>query len=400
MLIFGRAAAHTWGEDEIAMVETAAELIGAAIERIESARAVQSQRDLLRVLETTSIKLGHVRGFQNILSILGEGAMALAKTYRAAVIMKQRDGRVTIPWMSGLTRSYAEGVTGQKPSSLACLFEIPAPVMMARGTNSPREAALGGILQMEAFAAIGLWPLVYDGQHIAVMACYYDEIPHLRALDDEMMQIFLHQAAAALENAGLYERLENQYVQAALTLAMAVEESETDPSERSQRMAELARETARRMGVSERGLEAIYWAALLHDIGKAAVPKEVLRKSEPLNAQEWEILHQIPLDGERYLGGVEHFRGAARLVRHCREHYDGGGYPDQLRGDQIPLGARILAVADAFQAMTEKRPYRKPLSPKEALAELHRLAGRQFDPRVVSMFDEWIRFETGEERLN
>jgi len=238
--------------------------------------------------------------------------------------------------------------------------------------------------------------MIYDDKTYAVVACYYDEMPHLKILEREVLQIFLRQATASLVNAELYDRLENQYVQTALSLATAVEDSEVDPVERSQRLADLAHATARQLGLSEGDLEAIYWAALLHDVGKAQVPRHVLQKSAPLEPHEWEVLHHVPIAGERLLGEATAFRDAARLVRHFREHYDGSGYPDRLKGEQIPLGARILAVADAFQAMTEKRPYRDSRSPEEAVAELSRMAGKQFDPVVVDKFIQAARMEADE----
>jgi HD-GYP domain-containing protein (c-di-GMP phosphodiesterase class II) len=121
-------------------------------------------------------------------------------------------------------------------------------------------------------------------------------------------------------------------------------------------------------------------------IGKIAVPDEVLHKPSPLTAAEEEIMHAHVTAGERILDPVPGLDGVGRLVRHSHERWDGSGYPDGLAADAIPLGARIIAVADAWHAMTSTRPYRVAMSHAEASAELRACAGRQFDPELVTVF--------------
>jgi putative nucleotidyltransferase with HDIG domain len=225
--------------------------------------------------------------------------MTLGKTYRAAIFMRQPDGTPYIPWMSGLTRDYAERVLEQKQAAFSRFFELPGHVLVTQNAVTPGEVNLYNVLQTEAFPAVGLWPMIYDDIDYAVVACYYDSMPHLKVLEREVLQIFLRQATASLVNAELYDRLENRYVQTALSLAAAVEDTDLDPVERSQHLAELAHTTARQMGLPDADLEAIYWAALLHDVGKAQVPRQVLKKSGPLEPQDWESLHHVPIAGER-----------------------------------------------------------------------------------------------------
>jgi two-component system, cell cycle response regulator len=131
-------------------------------------------------------------------------------------------------------------------------------------------------------------------------------------------------------------------------------------------------------------------AAELHDIGMLGIPDEVLRKPGPLDPQEWAFVRRHPLVGERIIGAAPAPAAAARLVRSTHERLDGGGYPDGLAGEQIPLGARIIAVCDAFTAMTSPRPYAPRRTLSEAVAELRRNAGTQFDPAVVDAFSELV----------
>ena len=117
-----------------------------------------------------------------------------------------------------------------------------------------------------------------------------------------------------------------------------------------------------------------------------AIPDEILAKPAPLDAAVWEFMRQHPIIGERMLGVAPALAGAARLVRWSHERVDGGGYPDSLVGDEIPIGVRIIAVCDAFNAMTSDRPYRRAVSADEAVAELQRHAGTQFDADVIAAF--------------
>lgn len=129
--------------------------------------------------------------------------------------------------------------------------------------------------------------------------------------------------------------------------------------------------------------ELISDVALLHDIGKIGIPNEVLHEPGKLNESQWEIMKQHPVIGERIVATVPGMEGVARAIRHEHEHWDGGGYPDGLRGGEIPLASRIVLVCDAFHAMTSNRPYRTAMSMVDTRLELSRCAGTQFDPTVV-----------------
>jgi diguanylate cyclase (GGDEF)-like protein/putative nucleotidyltransferase with HDIG domain len=170
---------------------------------------------------------------------------------------------------------------------------------------------------------------------------------------------------------------------AAASLARAVDARDVYTGSHSQRVAELAARTARRLGLPEEDVELTRLAASLHDLGKLAVPEEILRKPGPLTEPERIVLERHPQIGFRMLEslGVD---PVAEWVLHHHERWDGSGYPDGLPGDQIPLGARIIFVADAYDAMTSERVYRRRVGASEAIAELQRCAGSQFDPEIVT----------------
>jgi diguanylate cyclase (GGDEF)-like protein/putative nucleotidyltransferase with HDIG domain len=174
---------------------------------------------------------------------------------------------------------------------------------------------------------------------------------------------------------------------AAASLAKAVDARDAYTGSHSERVSALAAQIARRLGLDDAQVELTRLAASLHDLGKLAIPEEILRKPSALNESERLVLQRHPQIGHRMLEslGVEPL---AEWVLHHHERWDGDGYPNRLRGDEIPLGARIIFVADAYDAMTSERVYRQPLSSPEALEELERCAGTQFDPVVVDAFAE------------
>jgi diguanylate cyclase (GGDEF)-like protein len=151
-------------------------------------------------------------------------------------------------------------------------------------------------------------------------------------------------------------------------------------------VAELAEVTADRLGLPAHEVKLIALAAELHDVGKTAIPDAILNKPGPLDAVEWEFMRRHTVIGQRIILAAPSLAPTAGLVRSSHERWDGTGYPDALRGDSIPLGASIIAVCDAFDAMVSERPYRAAMSLDDALAELRRCAGAQFDPRVVETF--------------
>jgi diguanylate cyclase (GGDEF)-like protein len=166
-------------------------------------------------------------------------------------------------------------------------------------------------------------------------------------------------------------------------LAAAIEERDDHTHQHSQDVVHLARGVAMLLGLPADWAERIAHAALLHDVGKLAVPHEILHKRGPLTREEWEVMAEHPVAGERILLRIPDLAAIAPVVRHEHEHWDGSGYPDGLSGRLIPIGSRIILACDAYQAMIVDRPYRAALSPGEAAAELRSGAGVQFDPDVI-----------------
>lgn len=188
----------------------------------------------------------------------------------------------------------------------------------------------------------------------------------------------------ALERAGgSLERAADLELSGVAALVAALEARDHYTAEHSRRVVELAGAVARRLGLDEETAATVERVAVLHDVGKVAVPDSVLQKRGSLSDSEWELMRQHPAVGARIVASTRTLAHLAPPIRAEHEHWDGGGYPDGLRGEQIPIESRITLACDAYQAMTSARPYRGPMSDSEAQAELRANAGAQFDPGVV-----------------
>ena len=169
-------------------------------------------------------------------------------------------------------------------------------------------------------------------------------------------------------------------------LSTALDERDSTTEGHSRRVTAYARVLGQAAGLDEAGLTALARGAVLHDIGKIGVPDRILRKAGPLSPREQAMIRSHPTAGARILEGISFLQDALAVVLHHHEHWDGSGYPDGQRGEQISLLARIFAIVDCYDAMTSDRPYRKALSHADALAEIRRCSGVQFDPALVQVF--------------
>jgi putative nucleotidyltransferase with HDIG domain len=187
--------------------------------------------------------------------------------------------------------------------------------------------------------------------------------------------------------------MREMFTQTIGALAGAVDKRDPYTSKHSHRVKAIAVDIGREMSVTEPELEALEWGGLLHDVGKIGVPDSVLLKQERLTREERMIMNAHPVLGAEIIAPVTKLAPELPIIRHHHEWYNGSGYPDRLLGDEIPKLARILHVADAFEAMTAQRPYRMtPLTAEQALGELRKFAGIQFDPVVVDAFvrTSWV----------
>ena len=180
-------------------------------------------------------------------------------------------------------------------------------------------------------------------------------------------------------------------MQEMMALARSVEEKDSTTEGHCSRIERLAILIGERLGLPGEELVALSYGAYLHDIGKVMVPDKILGKSTPLTDHEWKEMHKHPDYGADMLSEKDYLAGAADVVRAHHERYDGTGYPHGIKGGEIPIGARVVAVVDTYDAITSIRPYQQALAREEAIRELEKNASTQFDPRVVRAFLEVLK---------
>jgi putative two-component system response regulator len=218
-----------------------------------------------------------------------------------------------------------------------------------------------------------------------------DETPlraQLLAFAHDLNEVYRRERTRTQELEEALRRLEESYLATVKTLAFVVEAKDTHTRSHLDRAHDYAVALAQRVAPELAADQTLRYGFFLHDIGKIGIPERILSKPGPLTDEEWAIMRTHPLLGAQILSPVTFLHPALPVVEAHHEKWDGSGYPRGLRGEQIPLGARIFALVDAFDAMTSDRPYRRALTFEQALEQISRAAGTQFDPEVVRCFVE------------
>lgn len=210
---------------------------------------------------------------------------------------------------------------------------------------------------------------------------------------DRLRAAYQQSLAYAVDLRKTHRRLQRSMLQSLLGLANALEAKDEYTRGHSDRVAALARRLALEAGLAEREADVVAQSGLLHDLGKIGVPEGVLRKPGPLTDEEWTVMRRHPLTGAQIMAPLEFFAAGALIVRHHHERQDGTGYPDGLAGEAIPLGARIVAIADVYDALTSERPYRRGLTHAAAIERLTAEAGHTLDARLTGLFTDYVAHE-------
>ena len=345
-----------------------------------------------------------------IVAAMALGGPAVAGWVAAIGTTEVREVRGRIPWYGtlanhagatlpavaagvvyyGLVRFFEPGAANYAVDFLATvvaasvlfvLNTVIASGVLALRTGQSISAVIVGDSRSTAFNNIALAPL---GWLMAIVYVFQWWATLLFALP-------LYTTRMASQR---FVEMRDMFTQTIGALAEAVDKRDPFTARHSQNVKEIAVDIGRVMRVNEAELEALEWGGLLHDVGKIGVPDRVLLKPDRLNREERMLMNSHPVLGAQIIAPVTRLAAELPIIRHHHEWYNGSGYPDRLIGDEIPKLARILHVADAFEAMTAARPYRMtPLTPEQALGELRKFAGVQFDPVVVDAFVKTSRVD-------
>lgn len=400
-LIIGSETPRTFSADEIRLLDAVADMSANAIHRASLLEELKQRvRELSTLFEVGQGITANLR-LDDVLTLVAEAAPRAIRSERCSLFLwNEQEERLVLRASTGVLSEeissvkyrLGEGLTGwvflENKSVLVPDVTVD-PRWKCNPNHEPALLSVGGLTRNALMVplrvrekVLGVLGLV---NKIAVKEKNISSAPFTPA-DESLLISLAGQTAIAIENARLYEDVRGLSIATIRSLATAIDARDPYTRGHSEGVAQLAVQIARGLGWRPADIEMLEFAALLHDVGKISVPDAILRKVEPLTPDEWSIIRLHPYYSAQIIKPVEPLKSIVPWVYHHHERCDGKGYPDGAKGEAIPLAARIIAVADTYNAMTTDRPYRKALSVAAAMAEIKRCAGNQFDPEVADAF--------------
>ncbi|MBV6397188.1 MAG: hypothetical protein HFACDABA_02793 [Anaerolineales bacterium] len=369
---------------------------------------IRAEREITRLLQESQQRLRHVEALRSIdlaigssmdlrttLNILLSYVKSLLAVDAADILLFNRVMQTfEFAAGNGFRTRVNETTFHSAGRALAARVALERRVVQVRVSDEAQASReLAALWKNEGFVAYTGVPLIAKGDLKGVLEIHHRSAFYPETHWMELLQNFSTQAAIAIENAQLFHELQTANFDLSLaydaTIAgwsRALELRENEPPGRSQRVTDLTLSLARAMGLRDADLIQVRRGALLHDIGKMAVPDSILRKTGPLSEEEWGIMRMHPIHARELLTPIAYLRLALDIPCHHHEKWDGSGYPSGLKGEDIPLAARVFAVADVYYASTSDRFHRKGISREQALEYIKSESGKHFDPDVVGAF--------------
>lgn len=383
-----RSRREPFPHDEVRMAEEIATEAAIAIEQTRLVRSSERQDAILAVVHDLARRLNRAPTLQAIAEIAAEAcATALASGMAALHLADASSQRLTLAAAIGLPQAYRQEIEqvaiGSYPSGTAAAErELVVIADTARATD------WHGIQQLAQthpqLRAIWALPLISEQDELlGTVTLFYPEPRAASESDVTLFRVLAHQIAVALERTILADRTRELYRASVASLAAAVDAKDPFTHNHSWRVAAMSRKLAESLGLPPSEVDMIELAGLLHDVGKIGIPDRVLQKPDGLDSDEWAMMRRHPDLGARILADNPALQPVVPIIRHHHERYDGQGYPDGLRGEEIPLGAAIVALADAVETMLSDRPYRRARSLAETIREVKACRGTHFMPCVV-----------------
>jgi len=242
-------------------------------------------------------------------------------------------------------------------------------------------------LRRKKIHSLAFVPLFSNRRHSGVLAAYIEDVRFFEKAEIDIFGMVASLCSMAVDNAAMIDKVRKDYFNSIKTLAEIIDANDSYTRGHCDKVMKYSIEICKRLNLGQRHMNSIKTASMLHDIGKIGVDLSVIRKAGKLSDEDWAKIRKHPEVGARIVRQIGFLNDIVPIIKHHHARFSGGGYPDAgKRGERIPIGARIIAVADAYDAMTSDRPYRKAMSHEEAVSELKRCSGTQFDPKVVTAF--------------
>src|SRR5438067_119780 len=319
----------------------------------------------------------------DVAKLLAESVVDLLKPAVSAVYIDKGGDTLDFAFTTGKAPSDLLALPKNSPA-MSRVLETGQAVAFSRRADAPESTRK--LLERFGHEALLIHPLRSADQTIGVLFVTWHDAHVFTDEERELIGILAGVGASTMRSIRLYRELDEAYLSTVSTLMSTIVARDHYREDHQRKIAADAVAVGERLDMSEHELRDLRYASLFHSLGKIGVPAAILSKAGPLTPEEKKIMQEHPLLGARILESIRFLRGVVPIVRHAYERWDGTGYPDALVGDQIPLTARILAVAIAFESMLAERPYRPARREDQALAEIKGFAGTYYDPTVVNAF--------------
>ena len=352
--------------------------------------AHQRLKELFTLYEINQA-LASVLSLEKVLKIIINKAARIFEAEIASILLlDEKKENLTIRTARGLSKKIVETTSLKKGERISGWVVQHKKAVLVKDIEKDSRFKLRHREKYYTKSLISA-PLIVKGRVLGVINVNNKVTRKLFTLSElALLQTLAFQAGIAIENARLYERLNNLYLNTINALAQTINEKDHYTHTHSKNVTKYALAIAKQMNLTPHQMEVVERAAKLHDLGKIGIHDYILTKPGKLTPEEWEEIKTHSLKGAKILEPLAFLNGVIKTVRNHHERYDGKGYPDGKKGKEIPVEARIMTVADAFDAMLSERPYRKALSKEQAIKELKKNSGTQFDPEVVKVFLEII----------
>lgn len=385
---------NAFNRDHLRAFTTLSNLLATAVENVKIRLYLERRIEEISVLFEISQSITSTLVLDEVLDSIVNFSMEMMHALRCELRLTDQTGEyLEIRASRGLSKSFlsstpikvGEGIIGS-------VVETKRPISVVDVRKDPRTKHMS-LAKRERLAGLLAVPILQRNAPIGAITVYTSKPRDFTQNEIDLLSTFASQASVAIENARLYAKMKDQYLSMVAALAAAIETKDAYTHGHSKNVMEYAVKIAREFELSDDEIETIRYAGLLHDIGKIGIKDVILTKQEALTAEERQELRNHPKYGAFIMEQVDFLKDIAPLTLYHHERYDGTGYPLGLRGDDIPLGARILAVADTYDSMIADRPYRKAFPYEHVVREMKKVSGTQLDPRVVDVFLSIIKRE-------
>jgi len=367
---------------------------------IENARLYTSEQTRLRELDTLyamARQLVITDNLEDVVATVAEHAASSIETSSAKIITREENGDYVCRAVYSRSSPQNVKMIGKKEALVSehfynWILQDDQIVVLRKNDPSLHKEEAAALFTQD-LQEICLAPLKGINEYVGLLILGNDHEDYHESFSStklRLIEVISDYATSAIQRAVLHQRLEETFLETIVALANAVDARDTYTGDHSQRMANLTTLIATEMGLPNEQIEALHWASILHDIGKIGVPDEILNKTGSLTKDEWVIMKEHPVTGAEIVAPIKYLQPVSPIIRAHHEKYDGSGYPYGLAGKDIPLGARILSVVDAYIAIRDERIYSKSHTHEEAIAELRRSSGSHFDPEIVDFFCKTI----------